>query len=197
MITMDESTPKIQATVIAATSEPSEFLLGKKPIEITWGTAESPLGFIFIASSSLGVFHLSFLESSETEALRYLINDFPYASLKRSDDSAAKISKHIFHEQIHPLPLHLIGTNFQQKVWRALLKIPSGVLTSYSSLAEKIDAKNSSRAVGNAVGKNRIAILIPCHRIIRSSGHIGGYRWGTSRKEAIISWEKTGTLPKD
>jgi O-6-methylguanine DNA methyltransferase len=85
--------------------------------------------------------------------------------------------------------LRLKGTNFQLQVWQALLKIPSGNQTSYSDLAETIDRPDSHRAVANAVGKNPVAWLIPCHRVLRASGALGGYRWGVKRKAEILTWE--------
>jgi AraC family transcriptional regulator of adaptative response/methylated-DNA-[protein]-cysteine methyltransferase len=88
-----------------------------------------------------------------------------------------------------PLSVLLLGTNFQIKVWQALLKIPSGALASYETIGGLIGTKNSSRAIGSAVGSNPIAYLIPCHRVIRKTGLLGGYRWGATRKRAILGWE--------
>jgi AraC family transcriptional regulator of adaptative response/methylated-DNA-[protein]-cysteine methyltransferase len=90
-----------------------------------------------------------------------------------------------------PLALLVKGTNFQLQVWRALLEIPAGALASYGDVAAQIGSPGSARAVGTAVGANPIAYLIPCHRVIRESGHLGGYRWGTARKAAILGWEAT------
>jgi AraC family transcriptional regulator of adaptative response/methylated-DNA-[protein]-cysteine methyltransferase len=88
-----------------------------------------------------------------------------------------------------PITLLLKGTNFQIKVWRALLQIPPGTAATYGALAEAIDQPTAARAVANAVGKNPIAYLIPCHRVLRESGDFGGYRWGGARKQAIFGWE--------
>ncbi len=85
--------------------------------------------------------------------------------------------------------MHLKGTDFQLKVWEALLKIPMGKLSTYGSIAKEIDNPKASRAVGTAIGDNPVAFLIPCHRVIQASGNIGGYMWGTTRKKAIIGWE--------
>ena len=92
-----------------------------------------------------------------------------------------------------PLALHLRGTNFQLKVWEALLRIPEGALVSYDELAAWIGEPGAARAVGNAVGRNPIPLLIPCHRVIRKSGDFGGYRWGLPRKKAILGWEMAKT----
>jgi AraC family transcriptional regulator of adaptative response/methylated-DNA-[protein]-cysteine methyltransferase len=98
----------------------------------------------------------------------------------------------IFQNDWSKLPeikLHLKGTDFQLKVWENLLKIPMGSLSTYGNLAEKIGNPNASRAVGTATGNNPVAYLIPCHRVIQSTGNLGGYRWGNTRKTAIIGWE--------
>ena len=89
------------------------------------------------------------------------------------------------------IKLHLAGTRFQIKVWEALLKIPMGALASYGDVATMIGQPGASRAVGNAIGHNPVAFLIPCHRVIRQNGAIGGYMWGTKRKQAMIAWEGT------
>ncbi|MBE9045256.1 methylated-DNA--[protein]-cysteine S-methyltransferase [Pleurocapsales cyanobacterium LEGE 10410] len=93
-----------------------------------------------------------------------------------------------------PLTLLVKGTNFQIQVWRALLKIPFGEITAYQAVAEMINRPTATRAVGNAVGKNPIAYLIPCHRVIRGSGELGGYRWGMERKTALLGWEASRNL---
>jgi AraC family transcriptional regulator of adaptative response/methylated-DNA-[protein]-cysteine methyltransferase len=92
-------------------------------------------------------------------------------------------------DKLHQVKLHLKGTDFQLKVWETLLKIPMGELATYGKIAEKIHKPRASRAVGTAIGNNPVAFLIPCHRIIQSSGHFGGYMWGNTRKTAIIGWE--------
>jgi len=91
------------------------------------------------------------------------------------------------------IKLHLKGTEFQLKVWETLLKIPMGQLSTYGNIAEQICSANASRAVGTAIGNNPVAFLIPCHRVIQSSGNIGGYMWGETRKTAIIGWESAKT----
>lgn len=91
--------------------------------------------------------------------------------------------------QAHDLSLHLCGTPFQFKVWEALLHVPSGSVVAYEDLAIQIGLPGGSRAVGSAVGRNPLPVLIPCHRVIRRSGEMGGYRWGLPRKEALLGWE--------
>ena len=92
-------------------------------------------------------------------------------------------------QQLDQIKLHLKGTEFQLKVWEMLLTIPMGELTSYGRVAQKIDKPKASRAVGAAIGSNPVAFLIPCHRVIQTSGNLGGYMWGNTRKSAIIGWE--------
>ena len=92
-----------------------------------------------------------------------------------------------------PLHLHLHGTNFQLKVWEALLNVPAGAATTYEGLAAQIGQPKASRAVGSAVGHNPIAVLIPCHRVIRKLGEFGNYRYGSARKMALLGWEQTQT----
>jgi AraC family transcriptional regulator of adaptative response/methylated-DNA-[protein]-cysteine methyltransferase len=160
-------------------------------IEIEWGIAESPLGKMLIARSKTGIVHLSFFETNQTDSYRQLTYDWPHASLKRNDRFATKISHQIFQsEPISPLELDLHGTEFQLLVWNALIEIPSGITSTYSQLAKRIGKPSAARAVGNAVGQNRIAYLIPCHRVIREDGSLGGYRWGTTCKSKMLAWEK-------
>ena len=130
---------------------------------------------------------------SRPSALRGLRDDWPAAEFINDGHETVEICRRIFSRAIgqggSPFHLHLRGTNFQLKVWQALVTIPSGRLAKYGDLAAKIGAPTASRAVGSAVGRNPIAYLIPCHRVIRSLGVIGGYRWGRERKQAIIGWE--------
>ncbi|MBT5330573.1 MAG: methylated-DNA--[protein]-cysteine S-methyltransferase, partial [Porticoccaceae bacterium] len=110
--------------------------------------------------------------------------------------STAEMAKVIFHSDQNanrPISLQVRGTNFQVMVWRALMQIPQGRLQSYSGIAEAIGKPSATRAVGTAIGANPIAFLIPCHRVVRQSGAIGGYRWGETRKHAIHAWESAQT----
>jgi AraC family transcriptional regulator of adaptative response/methylated-DNA-[protein]-cysteine methyltransferase len=115
------------------------------------------------------------------------------ATFARRPDLTETVAKKIFSNledvKQSALSLLLLGTNFQIKVWQALLKIPAGALISYETIGGLIGARQSSRAIGNAVGSNPIAYLIPCHRVIRKTGLLGGYRWGETRKRAMLGWE--------
>jgi AraC family transcriptional regulator, regulatory protein of adaptative response / methylated-DNA-[protein]-cysteine methyltransferase len=161
------------------------------PEEICWGISESPFGKMFLAESSRGITHLSFFDDNEVESLEMLSVDFPKADLMRDDGFAGKMAKRIFSGKTADLRLHVKGTPFQEKVWQALLDIQPGEVSTYGKIAAGLGMPGASRAVGSAVGANRISWLIPCHRVIRSDGGLGGYRWGTDRKRAMLAWEIT------
>eukprot|EP01132_Coremiostelium_polycephalum_P000254 gene254-335_t len=170
---------------------PAEYKNGGKGLSIHYSFATSPFGQLIVASTMKGVCYMVF-EEDRAQAATNLKNKFPHASFQEKLDPLQQQALAIFKYDNHPLPeikLHLKGTSFQLKVWESLLKIPMGQLSTYGKLAEHIGHPNASRAVGTAIGSNPIAYLIPCHRVIQSSGHLGGYRWGTTRKTAIIGWE--------
>lgn len=175
---------------------PAEYKNGGQHLQINYSFAESPFGNMIVASTPKGICYMAF-EADETIALEKLIVKFPNATFSRKLDMLQQNALFIFQNDWSKLPeikLHLKGTDFQLKVWEALLKIPMGMLTTYGSIAQHISAPNASRAVGTAIGSNPVAFLIPCHRVIQSSGTFGGYMWGNTRKTAIIGWEgaKTG-----
>lgn len=127
-----------------------------------------------------------------TAGFELLAAQFPNANYNQMVDTAQQNALYIFTQdwqKLNQVKLHLKGTPFQLKVWEALLRIPMGGLTDYGSLAQSIQAPNASRAVGSAVGSNPVAFLIPCHRVIRSTGDFGQYHWGAVRKTAMIGWE--------
>lgn len=170
---------------------PAEYKNGGKSLVINHSFAPSPFGNLLIASTEKGVCHMAF-EEDEKKAFENLKENFPLAEFRPHTDPIQQSALAIFKNDLNLLPkikLHLKGSDFQLKVWEALLKIPFGKLTTYGTIAETIGHANASRAVGTAIGSNPIAFLIPCHRVIQSSGHISGYRWGTTRKAAIIGWE--------
>ncbi len=164
-------------------------------LEIFYGIHDSPFGNCLVAVTEHGLCGLSFLDAAGPQAaLDFLYKQWPKAVLKESPGRIEWVIRRIFEPlQRHdrsPIPLLLKGTNFQIKVWEALLSIPAGSLTSYQDLARAIGKPTASRAVGIAVGANPIAYLIPCHRVIRSTGAFGNYRYGTVRKKAILLWEQ-------
>lgn len=177
---------------------PAEYKNGGKNLSINYSFAESPFGSLIVASTQKGVCYIAF-DNDESKGLNDLKQKFPNATFQRKLDWMQQNALFIFQNDWSKLPeikLHLKGTDFQLKVWETLLKIPMGQLSTYGNIAEQIGNANASRAVGTAIGSNPVAFLIPCHRVIQSSGNIGGYMWGATRKTAIIGWEsaKTATL---
>ncbi len=170
---------------------PGEYKNGGEQLAINYSFAESPFGNIIVASTAKGICHLAFAED-ETLALAQLKQLFPNASFRQMVDTLQQNALFIFTQDwknLSKIKLHLKGTDFQLKVWEALLKVPMGGLTTYGTLATSIGKARAPRAVGTAVGDNPVAFLIPCHRVIRSTGAIGDYHWGSNRKTAIIGWE--------
>lgn len=170
---------------------PAEYKNGGKNLHINFSFAESPFGNLMVASTTKGVCYMTFNDNEE-KALEELKAKFPNAIFLRKLDLLQQNALFIFQNdwnKLHQIKLHLRGTDFQVKVWETLLKIPMGQLSTYGDIAEKIGNPNASRAVGTAIGSNPVAYLIPCHRVIQSTGNIGGYMWGNTRKTAIIGWE--------
>lgn len=174
---------------------PAEYKNGGSNLQIRYSFAASPFGNLLVASTSRGICYMAFYDDAQN-ALLDLKQRFPNAGFQERLDQLQQNALYIFKNNHTPLPeikLHLKGTDFQLKVWESLLKIPMGKLTTYGSLATQIGSPDASRAVGTAIGKNPVAYLIPCHRVIQSTGHTGGYMWGPSRKMAIIGWEQART----
>jgi len=172
---------------------PAEYKNCGKNLSINYSFADSLFGNILIASTSKGICHLAFVEN-EFQAFGMLQNRFPNANFKQHLDLIQQNALFIFSDdwqKLNQIKLHLKCTDFQLKVWETLLKIPMGQLSTYGSIAKHISNPNASRAVGTAIGDNPIAFLIPCHRVIQSTGKWGGYMWGTARKIVIIGWEAT------
>ena len=175
-------------------ASPGEMKSGGAGWILTAGFAETPFGKSLIAESPRGICHLAFLEPEEKEAAwNELRENWPNARLRRDDSAAAKLAEQIFSQSRHgsrvSLRTFVRGTPFQLRVWRALVEIPPGQLTSYGRLAASLGIPSAARAVGSAVGANSISYLIPCHRVIRETGVIGEYRWGKLRKRALVAWE--------
>jgi AraC family transcriptional regulator, regulatory protein of adaptative response / methylated-DNA-[protein]-cysteine methyltransferase len=174
---------------------PGEFKNGGENLSINYSYAESPFGNIVVASTNKGICYMAFADD-EQKALTGLQQHFPNASCTQMLDIMQQHALYIFTHnwsKLHQIKLHLKGTGFQLKVWETLLKIPMGQLATYGSIAAKIKNPNASRAVGTAIGSNPVAFLIPCHRVIQSTGTLGGYMWGPTRKTAIIGWEAAKT----
>ncbi len=178
---------------------PAEYKNGGKNLSINYSFAESPFGNLIVASTDKGICYMAF-EGDEQKAMADLISNFPNATFNRKLDLTQQNALFIFQNdwsKLNQIKLHLKGTDFQLKVWESLLKIPMGQLATYGSIAQQIEKPNASRAVGSAIGSNPVAFLIPCHRVIQSTGAFGGYMWGPTRKTAIIGWEGIKTNQND
>jgi AraC family transcriptional regulator of adaptative response/methylated-DNA-[protein]-cysteine methyltransferase len=176
-------------------ASPAELKSGGAGWTIGAGFAGSPFGRCLVGESPRGICHLSFLDSTDDRQEWMALQErWPGARLQRNDPLAARLVEHVFDRSPQqngrvPLRAFVRGTAFQVRVWRALLQVLPGTLVSYGSLAAALGQPTASRAVGSAVGQNPLAFLIPCHRVIRETGAIGDYRWGTVRKRAILAWE--------
>jgi|TARA_B110000438_G_scaffold241792_1_gene241050 AraC family transcriptional regulator of adaptative response/methylated-DNA-[protein]-cysteine methyltransferase len=178
-------------TVHCEAVTPGEQRSGGKDLRIEYDWSLTPFGWGLFGKTSRGLCYFALHETASEEALAALKKRFPAADLEEKLGLAAELCARIFSsEPSGPIALHLRGTNFQIQVWQALMAIPDGLAASYGSVARKIDRPKASRAVGTAVGNNPVAILIPCHRVLRESGAIGGYRWGLDRKRALLAWER-------
>jgi len=181
-------------------ASPGEMKSGGTGMKIDYGFAETPFGEALIAETTRGICHLSFVNGRGRNGARHLLaNQWPNAKLRRSDERAAALSAAIFarvpQNQSRPrLRAFVHGTPFQLRVWRALLRVPTGSLTTYGRLSAAIEQPRAARAVGSAVGANPIAFIIPCHRVIRETGVLGNYRWDPIRKRAIVGWEMSAHL---
>lgn len=181
-------------TIAFDAASPGEIKSGGAGLEMRFGIAGTPFGPIFVAASSRGITRLAFVDGDGAAAAALLgeRETWPRASFHEDPGLAAGIGATLFRpEKAGPAPLRLAprGTNFQVKVWQALLAIPPGAVATYSAIAQAIGAPRAARAVGGACGANPIALLIPCHRVLRESGALGGYAFGLSRKRALIAWE--------
>lgn len=174
---------------------PAEYKNGGETLIISYQFSETLFGEVLIASTGKGICALTFIEN-RIDALAHLKSQFPKATFNEQSDLFQERALSLFQQGQIPLneiKLHLKGTEFQLKVWQSLLKIPMGHLSTYGQLAKAIDHPKAARAVGTAIGSNPIAFLIPCHRVIQSTGALGGYEWGITRKTALIGWEGAQT----
>ncbi len=181
---------------------PGEYKTQGAGLNIHYGLHLTPLGKCLIATTERGICHLGFVQTSEGNAIDNLVADWKQANMIEDYAATAPLITRIFlnsevdsalDQTNQQLKLHLRGTNFQIKVWEALLNIPTGSVTTYEHIATQIGSPNALRAVGTAVGHNPIAVLIPCHRVIRKSGEFGNYRYGTARKKALLAREFAST----
>ena len=179
---------------------PGEYKNGGSRLTIRYSFAESPFGPLIVASTEKGICHLAFADQGQEAALADLARQFPEAAYHQFLDARQQEALFIFTQdwrKLQEIKLHLKGTPFQLKVWETLLKIPLGGVSSYGDVARDLDQPTAARAVGSAVGDNPVAFLIPCHRVIRSSGEFGNYHWGDTRKAAMLGWEAARVFGKD
>ncbi|NUQ85489.1 MAG: methylated-DNA--[protein]-cysteine S-methyltransferase [Anaerolineales bacterium] len=173
---------------------PGEYKSRGAGLTIRYGIHPTPFGKCTIAATERGICHLGFVQTSEGDAIDNLVEDWKGAKMIEDYRATAPFVKPIFNLRYgvvsgEPLRVYLRGTNFQLKVWEALLQIPVGTVTTYEGIAERIGRPTAARAIGMAVGHNPIAVLIPCHRVIRKVGEFGNYRYGASRKKALLARE--------
>jgi len=185
---------------------PGEYKRLGEGVTIQYGVHDTPFGRCLLASTPKGICALRFVTTSESEtaesgpigpteaaALEELMAEWPQATFIENRESTGKIAARIFageqNKNKRPFHLHLKGTNFQVQVWQALLAIPPGGMVSYQDVADHIGRPTATRAIAGAVAKNPVGYLIPCHRVINKSGSYHGYRWGPTRKKAILGWE--------
>ena len=174
---------------------PGEFRSNGDGLVIRHGLDDTPFGRLFVAQTQRGICRAGFVDDGDADAaLGALQQKWPQARYLRTPGVASRVADVVTslpqQAPAIPLTLHLAGTNFQLAVWRALLRIPGGCAVSYADIAAAAGSPKAVRAVGTAIGANPVALLIPCHRVIQQSGALGGYRWGTTRKLAIQTWER-------
>ena len=178
---------------------PGDFKKQGAGLQISYGFCDSPFGGCLLAITQRGICYLGFGDSGERSALfRQLSDTWPGAGFLENPALVCPVVDDIFrmdpYKRSKPFNIQIKGTNFQISVWKALLSIPNGYVVSYQDIASYLGRPNAFRAVANAIAVNPVAYLIPCHRVIAKSGKIHQYRWGTSRKKALIGWEAASQL---
>ncbi len=174
---------------------PGEYASGGEGLDIFYGVHDSPFGPCLIARTTRGICKMGFFDDAaeETRLMAELAKEWPHAKRIKAPTETRTLSDAIFSPALanSKQPLHVLikGSNFQIQVWQALLKIPSGQLAAYSHVAQTVGKPAAVRAVATAIASNQLAYLIPCHRVIRQTGHTNQYRWGATRKQAMLAWE--------
>jgi AraC family transcriptional regulator of adaptative response/methylated-DNA-[protein]-cysteine methyltransferase len=176
---------------------PGEYKTRGAGLTLRYGIHASPFGLCLVAVTERGICHLGFVQTSEGDAIDALVAEWSQAKMIEDHKSTAPLIEPIFdlsQRGRESLRLHLRGTNFQIKVWEALLQIPQGTVTTYEGIATRIGNPSALRAVGTAVGHNPVAVLIPCHRVLRKDGDFGNYRYGSARKKALLAYESVQSV---
>jgi AraC family transcriptional regulator of adaptative response/methylated-DNA-[protein]-cysteine methyltransferase len=177
---------------------PGEYRSKGAGVDIVYGFHPTPFGECLLALTRRGICFLAFVDGDRQSAMQQLKLDWANATIHPDPDRTGQIVERVFRSWLpHPISpqepasvsLHLHGTNYQIKVWEALLRIPPGAAISYKTLADQVGSTKGARAVGNALSRNPVAWLIPCHRVLQKSGSFGDYRYGSARKQAILGWE--------
>jgi AraC family transcriptional regulator of adaptative response/methylated-DNA-[protein]-cysteine methyltransferase len=178
-------------TVTLEAMTPGEIRAAGEGVHIRYGVAATPFGSAFLAETPRGLCRLAFVEPGEERGeLARLREQFGRADYVRDDARATELAQNIWGRASANIPLAVVGTNFQIQVWRALLELAPHETVTYGALARKLGRPEGARAVGNAVGANPLAWIIPCHRVLQAGGKPGGYRWGPARKQMIRRWEE-------
>ena len=167
---------------------PKEYKESGLDVEITYGYGSTPFGEALIAFTKRGICYLGFIDNNEEAVFSRFMNVWEKATLKKDDKKAHEYLNDIFLKN-KKYDLVVKGTNFQINVWRALMNIPDGLISSYQDIADKLEKPKAVRAVASAIGSNHIGFLIPCHRVIAKSGAMSGYRWGIQRKKILLAYE--------
>ena len=171
---------------------PGELKGGGEGVMIQYGVCSTPFGEAVLGWTLRGICYLQFIKNTQKTVIDELYRQWPNASITPNREEAVQMGNDIFSSSLERGKIHLLlkGTNFQIKVWEALINTHSSQQLSYSQVSQLIDSPKASRAVGTALANNTIAYLIPCHRVIKNNGEIGNYRWGTERKTAMLAWEQ-------
>lgn len=181
--------------VVHEAMSPGEWKTGGEGLEIRYGFHPSPFGTALVMVTKRGLCGLAFCDSGkENAALKDMRSRWKNAHYVEDSAATADIAARVFQSERWqpdtPLRVVLIGTDFEVRVWETLLKVPLGRAATYSDVARRIGNVNACRAVGAAVGKNPISFVVPCHRIVGTSGALTGYHWGLTRKRAMLGWEQ-------
>lgn len=168
----------------------AEFSDPANKLKINYGFYNSPFGKLIVGSTTKGVCYMAF-EENEQLAVNEMESEFEHSELTFQKDDFQTTAISVFElKESKPVLLNLRCTPFQLKVWNQLLETPFGKLTTYHQLAKELEMPTASRAVGTAIGRNPVAFIVPCHRVVQSTGEFGGYKWGEIRKVAISIWEQ-------
>jgi AraC family transcriptional regulator of adaptative response/methylated-DNA-[protein]-cysteine methyltransferase len=186
---------------------PASYRAGGAGASIRYTTTDTPLGRMLVAATGRGICSVT-LGDDDAELETRLATEFPKATRERVDNGREEWLDAVIARIAHDLgwsdvdapampPLDVAATAFQWRVWDALTRIPQGVTKSYGELAAELGAPKAARAIGNACGNNRLALIVPCHRIVREDGSLGGWRWGVDRKRELLARERPGQTPVD